>query len=149
MKKRLGFSMVLAIILILVIAVPAFATPMIESYSEPKSSDYLQKYSVSLTAVGNSELKATFSVIAKNVMSSVGVWEIEVEKKVAGSWTYDRTLSHVYYSNFLKSNAMLNKSYVSFVGVPGTQYRVTIMAYAANSYGSDTKYATSSSAICH
>ena len=94
-------------------------------------------------------MRVVFSVDAQNIMSSVGVWEIEIEKKVSGSWTYDRTLSHEDHSNFLRSNAIQNASNATFTGIPGTQYRATIMAYAANSSGSDTKPATSHTATCY
>ena len=149
MIKKIAFSTVLAGILVFVFALTALASPLEESNSEPKSSDYLKSYSVYLTAIGDNQLKVVFSSVAKNVMTSVGVWEIVIDKKVAGSWSYDRTLSHVYYSNFLRSNAAQHASSVTFSGVPGTQYRVTIMAYAANSYGSDTKPATSNSVTCY
>ena len=142
-------AVILAIALIFSLSASAVASVDEVLIDETRSSEYLRSYNVAIFATGNDKMKVSFSVAAKRTMDYVGVWEIEIEKKVAGSWTYDRTLSHEEYSNFLKTNSSRNNSEVIFNGVRGVEYQATITAYAADSNGSDSKLATSFSATCY
>ncbi|MCR4963704.1 MAG: hypothetical protein K6B40_07490 [Firmicutes bacterium] len=148
MKKQTILIIIVAV-LIFTLTTSVLAAAPEGKILEPKSSNYLRSYNVIVSAEGDNKVKVGFNILATDIMNHVGVLEIKIEKKISGSWVHDRTLSHQYYSNFLRKNVAQNNANVIFNGVPGVQYRATITAYAANSSGSDTKFKTSYTATCY
>ena len=143
MKSRLLVILAAALTLVLLSSSMALANdaPFDDSPAILRSSNYLTTYIADIEAQGNNIVKVSFTVRAKTTMDEVGVLQIEIERNAGNGWFYDRTLDHDDYSNFIKQNALSNKSSVTFTGIAGYQYRATITAYAADSGGSDSKTA--------
>jgi len=139
MKRKIFTIFALSIILILCISVFTYA----------EASNYLQSYVSTIKAEGNDKILIGFSVIGTGYMTSIGVKEIEVQKKVGSSWEYDRTLKSSSYPSLLTSNSDFHTEQIRITGVAGTQYRAILTFYAGNSTGSDSKNQTSSTATCY
>jgi hypothetical protein len=141
MKRFICSSLILSIMLILCISGFAFASRV--------GSTHLQSYSSSIVAEGNGIIQVYFEVEGMGKMTSLGVTQIEVQKKVGTAWVPDITLKSNNYPNFLASNTSTHSSSVRVTGVAGTQYRAIITFYAANSTGSDSKDHASPTATCY
>ena len=87
------------------------------------ASEYLNRYSDSITAQGGGEIKISFSVVAMKKLDELGASEIVVEKKVGSSWTEVKTYTKSNYSELSTTNAILYSNYVLYEGVAGTEYR--------------------------
>ena len=61
------------------------------------SSEYLNRYSGSITAQGGGEIKISFSVAGMKQLDELGASEIVVEKKVGSSWTEVKTYTNDDY----------------------------------------------------
>jgi len=139
MKRKMLLILTLSTILIFSISVVA---------SAERSSHYLESYHSTIVAEGNKKILIDFLVFGTGKMTSIGVTQIEVQKKSGSTWVTDQTLKSSSYPNFLASNKILHASQVRINGVVGTEYRAIVTFYAANSNGSDSKNYTSSTVTC-
>lgn len=114
-----------------------------------RTSDYLTTYFASISAQGNNQVKISFTIQSKAIMDKIGVLQIEIERNPGSGWVYDRTLRSADYDNFIKNNAMANKSSVNFTGVAGYQYRATVIAYAADGGDSDSRDTYTGKTTCY
>lgn len=144
---------ILASVLILLLTSSSIAlansTQADGNYATLRTSDYLTKYVADIESQGDNKIKISFTVRAKTVMDEVGVLQIKIERNSGSGWVYDRTLSHLDYDNFIKNNAISNKSSATFYGISGYRYRATLTAYAADGSGADSKEAYSGSVTCY
>jgi len=143
MKKTVYSLLTLSIVLILCVSSISVALATVEG------SSYLESYCSIIVAEGSSKIVITFDVAGTGKMTSIGVTQIEVQKKIGNSWYTDTTLKASNNPNFLTSNSYIHSSSVRVTGVPGTQYRAILTFYAANSNGSDSKDQTSSTVTCY
>jgi len=139
MRTKIIMLSILLIMLILSVSTIASA----------EASNYFISYCSSIKAEGNGKILISFEVFGTGKMTSIGVTEIEVQKKVGTSWVYDRTLTSSSYPSFLTSNSSSYFSQVRITGVTGTQYRAILTFYAANSSGSESKNQTSNYDTCY
>ena len=139
--KNIHTILILSIILVLCISASTFAFV--------EASSYLASYTTTITAEGSSKILITFDVAATGKMTSIGVTQIEVQKKVGNNWVTDTTLTASNYPNFLTSNSIGHASSVRITGISGTQYRAVLTFYAADSSGSDSKNLTGSTVTCY
>ena len=146
MKKKKLLVALLAVVLVLAMSATALASD-IQPY---RASYYLTRYSASITAQADRQMRVYFSVVATGLMDEVGADYITIEKKVNGVWTYDRTISHEDdgYEHMMRSNAVTHAAAVYFSGTVGVEFRATFTVYAGDSTGSDTGDVTTSGATC-
>lgn len=93
------------------------------------ASEYLNRYSGSITAQGDGEIKISFSVVAMKKLDELGASEIVVEKKSGNSWTELETYTSSDYPELSTTNALYYSNYVFYQGVPGTEYRAKITVF--------------------
>lgn len=106
-----------------------------------RASEYLNAYSATVYADGNSDMSVDVIVYGADKMDKIGVQSLRIEEKYSenGSWHHYDTL---YGSNDpddfydYGKYTFLNTFY--FNGTPGYYYRVIATVYAGNSHGSDT-----------
>ncbi len=139
MKKRV-VSLVLALAMIVSVSGAALATA--------KASDYLSSYTISLEAIGNGRMEIFYDVNGTSTMTKIGAQALYVDEYVNGSWSSYTTLLAVDNDDFYGYNTAGHAGFAYFNGTPGVKYRVTLVAYARNSSGSDTGWGTSLSATC-
>lgn len=98
------------------------------------SSDYLNKYSGSVSPQGNGTIKISFSVVGMRKLDELGASEIVVEKKVGNSWIEAETYTNSDYPELSTTNALLYSNYVLYEGVAGTEYRAEITVFGNTDY---------------
>ena len=118
---------------------------------EIRASDYLNAYSATVYADGNSNMSVDVAIYSAGKMTKIGVENIRIEEKYteSGSWHYYDTLRDSddpdEFYDYNQYN-YLNTFY--FNGTPGYYYRVIATVYAGNSNGSDTGRAPSLAVRC-
>ena len=139
LKKRL-VSLILALCMIISVSGAAFATA--------KASEYLSTYVISLEALGDGEMEIYYYVVGTGRMTKIGAQALYIDEYVNGSWSPYLTMTAAENDDFYGYNTASHAGFAYFTGTPGVEYRVTFMAYARNSSGSDTGTGTSLSETC-
>lgn len=137
MKKRI-ISSLLVVFMMACTAVPAFA----------RASANLDDYYVDLYANGDGDMVVQVVVNGVGIQDKIGVSRIDIEKKINGKWTYDRSLDAVEHPEFYVYDARTYLNEIHFDGDSGTTYRVTVMVYARQGSSSDTGYVSSMPEVC-
>lgn len=139
MKKRL-ISAALALSILVAVSGAALAVT--------RASDYLAGYTISLEAIGDSQMEIHYSVTGTGRMTKIGAQALYIDEYVNGSWSPYLTMTAAENDGFYGYNTAGHAGFAYFNGTPGVKYRVTLKAYALNSSGSDTGTGTSLSATC-
>ncbi|MEL7624058.1 MAG: hypothetical protein AAGU12_10755 [Clostridiales bacterium] len=113
-----------------------------------RASHYLKHYRVGLAAKGSNVMEISYSVEGTGIMAMIGAQKIVIEKKTGSAWTTQETLYGATNPEFYGNNRHAYAYAVTFTGVAGTTYRVTLTAYAANDSGSDTGTVVSTEVVC-
>ena len=121
---------------------------MLLSSVTPHASDYLSYYAIAFGARDNCRMVITMDVNAPRTMSRIGCSMLIIEKKVNGTWYEADTLISADYPEFIAINTASYFHSIDYYGDPGVQYRVTMVAYARDSTGSDTGEVTSYVVTC-
>lgn len=155
MKKRL----LALIIAIFMTTSTAFAQTPLESIESsdsqmllssvtPHASDYLSYYAIAFGARDNCRMVITMDVNAPRTMDRIGCMMLIIENKIDGTWYECDTLVSADYPEFYMYNTASYFHSIDYYGEPGVQYRVTMVAYARDSTGSDTGEVTSYVVTC-
>ena len=81
-------------------------------------------------------------------MNKVGAQALFVDYYSNGYWYPHVTLLGVDNPDFYDYNMYGHSGFAYFDGTPGVKYRVTLLAYASDSTGSDTGTVTSATITC-
>lgn len=133
MKKTISAILAFLFVFMFSINTVAFAATM--------ADPYISSMSGTITSEGNGKIKITFSVRAKNTMSTLGVDSIEIYKS---DGSYVNTLYSSSYPNMLTTNARSYSSNVSYNGISGQNYYAIITFYASTGGGSSSPTYTTS-----
>lgn len=144
MKKRI-FSFLLAFTLLGNLTCSFAAGP---EELQPYASDYLDSYTVGVTAKGGSKMSVTFIVYGTDTMDKIGAQKIVVEEWDGNSWENFAEYTASKNSNFLLTQASEHTASVTFYGLPGLQYRATAYVYAELDGVFDMGTCTSSPTTC-
>ena len=158
MKKRfLAFSIALLMMITCTVSAheatveTVFSDPSIKIVASPASpyaSAYLSDYSIAFGARDNCRMVITMDVNAVRVMDRIGCMMLIIENKIDGTWYECDTLVSADYPEFYMYNTASYFHSIDYYGEPGVQYRVTMVAYARDSTGSDTGEVTSYVVTC-
>lgn len=107
-------------IILTIITLTILFTLCFSTFANAEASYYLDLYGADMVAEGNGKLRVSFDVFGTGLMTSIGVTQIEIQKKVGSSWVTDSTLKSSNYPSFLASNSYLHSSNVRITGVIGT-----------------------------
>ena len=140
MRKHF-ISILLVVCLLFALTLPAGA----------RASNYLNDYIVSINPVGNGEIDVTMVVDGVREMDMIGVLELAIDEKNTSTSSWHEY--EVYYGNddpdtFFAYDSFDYFNGITFTGVPGRYYRVTLIVYAGDSTGSDTGWITSGTVKC-
>lgn len=128
MKKFLSRSFAIFLLLALCCSLCVSASATVYS------SDYLNRYSGSVSAQGNGIIKISFSVAGMQKLAELGASEIVVQKKVGSSWIEVETYTKDDYPELSTTNAAMYSNYVLYEGVAGTEYRAEITIFGNTDY---------------
>ncbi|EOS66454.1 hypothetical protein [Oscillibacter sp. 1-3] len=98
------------------------------------SSDYLAKYSATISAQGGGVMKVSYTVMATDTIKELGVSKIVVEKKVGNSWIEAETYTSSDYPELSTTNDDVHRGYVLYDGVAGTEYRAKVTVFGNTDY---------------
>ena len=127
MKKRLVVMLVAILIL----------STMAAGVANARASLYLRNYDISMSAEDNCKIRVTYFVEGTGEMTKIGAQTIVVEKRNGTAWEHFQTYRGDSRNDFYSYATDFHKSSFIFTGVPGNQYRATLVSYAGNSSGSD------------
>ena len=128
MKKIISRSLALVLIFIFTCSLSVAASASLYA------SQYLNRYSGSITAQGGGEIKISFTVAGVKVLDELGASKIVLEKKVGSSWTEVKTYTNDDYPELSTTNAFYYSNYVFYQGVAGTEYRAKITIFGNTDY---------------
>lgn len=148
MKKRI-ISLFLVLAIITGSTTVAMAANIPSTEIDPQASWYLDSYSVTLEAVGDSIMYIDMVVYGTTTMTRLGVNKIFIEEKINGVWEEFDTVYGANNPSFYSYGTRFYVGEYSFEGTPGRDYRVTLTVYAGNSSGSDTGEITSVVDTCY
>ena len=114
----------------------------------PHASSYLDDYSIAFGARDNCRMVITMDVNAPRTMDRIGCMTLTIENKIDGKWYECDTLVSADYPEFIATNTASYFHSINYYGTAGVQYRVTMLAYARDSSGSDTGKVTSYVVTC-
>lgn len=143
--KKCIFSFLLAVALLGNLTCSFAAEP---EELQPYASDYLDSYTVWVTAKGGGKMSVTFIVYGTRTMDKIGAQKIVVEEWDGESWTNILEYTADKNSNFLMTQASEYTASVTFYGLPGLQYRATLYAYAERDGVFDMGTCTSNPETC-
>lgn len=128
MKKYLSRALVVFLLLVFScsLSIPANASVY--------SSDYLYKYSATLSPQGGRVMKISYNVMGLDTLKELGVSKIIVEKKVGNSWIEAKTYTSSDYPELSTTNDDVHRGYVLYDGVAGTEYRAKITVFGNTDY---------------
>lgn len=128
MKKFVsrGLAALLLLVFCFALSVPAGASVY--------ASEYLSRFSGSITARGGGVLKISYIVIGTKTLDELGISEIVVEKKIGSSWIEADTFTESDYPEFAATDSSSLEDYILYDGVAGIEYRAKITGYGNTDY---------------
>ena len=133
MKKTISAIFAFILIFTFLLNTVAFAATM--------ADPYISSMSGGIASEGNGKIKITFSVRAKDIMSTLGATSIVIYKS---DGSYVTTLYSTSYPSMLTTNARTYSSSVNYNGVSGQNYYAIITFYASTGGGSSSPTYTTS-----
>lgn len=140
--KRFVRCVTLALVMVMTLAVPAFAAETVE----PKASSFFMKSSVYLCNISGTSFEAWFDVTGTGTMDAIGANFIKIQRSSDGvNWTTVKTCAKENYLYLVDYNSTAHAAGVSYTGTGGYYYRAYIQLYAKNSsgYGTMDRYTSS------
>jgi len=113
------------------------------SYAANEASLYLSGYTAYITKSGNT-IYINYEVLGTRTMDKIGVTEIYLYEKVAGSSTWTPVATYLstnpnYTSAMIGTNTGLKMDSVSYSGSSSNQYKAYVTVYAEKDGGSDSR----------
>lgn len=142
MKKNYAKSIVLLLIICISFAVDQTARATDLSSNSIQSSAYINSYSAQITTGSGGRILVDGIVTGTNIMDTIGVKTLVIQKYQSGSWVNAITWSNLYDYNSVSSTFTS-----TYYGTVGTTYRAVITFYAALGSGSDSRIMTTNSVI--
>lgn len=130
MKRNRISAFVMALILMFVMVVPAFA-------AETRASDQISSYTFDVNPVSGS-LEVYFSVTGKAIMSEVGCQNIYVYEKVGSNWILAESFDEDD-TGMSRTNRAFHTNSIYCDSEVGVKYQVIVTIFAENSVGRDTR----------
>ena len=137
MKKT--YTNTIVLLLIFCISFAAAQTAGASDFSIQASS-YINSYSAQITTGSGGRVLVDGIVTGTNIMDTIGVQSLVIQKYQSGYW-----INAITWSNLYDYSSVSSVFTATYYGSVGTQYRAVITYYAALSGGSDSRIMTTSS----
>lgn len=139
--RNVVFLKIVALLLVLSIVAPCYASAAAVEPMDPMASYYIDSYNSYVCAMGGGRVEVWFSITAVNFMDELGSLSIRLyESTDRVNWTWVDTFLHDDYSNMLLENDFFHSSGVSYQGVAGRYYKAYVGLWAGKNGGGDTRY---------
>ncbi len=131
----------IAVVLVLSLMTPMYASAASIEGVQPRASDYLNSYNTYICTMGSGKLEIWYSVVGVGDMDEIGVLSIKLyESTDKTNWTRVKTYSHENYSTMLLEDDFFHSSYVSYNGTAGKYYKAYVCIWAGKNGSGDTRY---------
>lgn len=133
MKKNKAIALLFALICIMSLATPVFAT-------STRASDQIKMYRID-TIVTEGAINIEFSITGKVIMNKLGCESIDIYRKDETVWVYDSGKTEDDYGMSL-TNRGNHGNTITLSGTAGTEYKVIVTVFAEDDAGRDTRSKT-------
>lgn len=142
MKKGYStFTKIIAVCLVLVLAVPTFASAAEPDGAVPYASYYLDAYSAYVYVTSSGEVQVWFDVLGVGTMDELGVLSVKFYESTDGTnWTWVESLFHDTTSEMLYYDEDYVSSHVSIQGSTDKQYKAYVCVWGGKDGDGDTRY---------
>lgn len=139
--KRKPIVRLLALLLVLSLCAPLYASAASVEKIQSRASDYLSSYNTYICAMGSGKLQIWYTVVGMSDMDEIGVLSILLyESSDKTNWKHVKTYSHENYSTMLLEDDWAHSSYVSYNGTAGKYYKAYVCIWAGKNGSGDTRY---------
>lgn len=130
-----------ALLLAIVLAVPAFGSAAAAEVVEPRASAYLANYGAYVYLPGDGEVRVYFNVTGTGRMDELGALMIRIYESIDGiNWSWKTTFTHDSTPGMLSYNDNFHSGYVSCNGVKGLYYKAYVCVWGGENGDGDTRY---------
>lgn len=141
MKKQ--FEQITAVLLCFVMLCGTFAYA-----AEPRASAQIDRSSVTLSKKNNGDLSISFSVCGTGKMDVIGATSVDVQRNTSSGWVSEYTFTLSNTPTLQAENKVRHDVTLTYSPLyKGQSYRVVVMIYAEDSFGSSSKQLTSRTVI--
>lgn len=139
--KKSFFVRFVAMLMVMVLAVPMGASAAVPETAQPYASTYLDNYSAYVYLPGGGTVRVYFDVEGTGYMDEIGALTIELWESTNGSsWSWVKSFTHDSTSGMLSYNDDFHSSYVSYSGVSGRYYKAYVCVWAGKNGSGDSRY---------
>ena len=140
-NKRSFFSCLIALLLVISMVCPAYA-----SQTESRASYYLSSYSAYVYPAGWGKVQVWFSVDGVDYMDEIGSLMIKIyESRDQETWTWVETYNFEDHPGMLGYNDFYHSGHVEYSGTIGRYYKAYVCVWAGQNGDGDTRYFWTSS----
>lgn len=133
-----------SVLLVAFVAVFIFSS-LLYAGAATRASDYLRKYSASLTPKKGEQIAISVYIEGKTDVTSIGATTIYLYESPTGSgYSCIETFTSEDYPDMMGVGSLFRKEVVTYKGTAGYSYFAIVYCHAGNENGSDTKPYTTS-----
>lgn len=139
--KYAGAIRLVAVVLVVALLSPMYASAASIETVQPRASYYLDSYNTYICTMGSGKLQIWYTVVGVTDMDEIGVLNIRLYESTDNTnWTRVKTYSYVDYSTMLAEDDFVHSSYVSYNGTAGKYYKAYVCIWAGKNGSGDTRY---------
>lgn len=140
-KKKSTFVRFTALLLAIVLAIPAFGNASAAETVQPRASAYLSNYGAYVYLPGDGEVRVYFNVLGTGFMDELGALSIQIHESIDGTiWYWKDTFKHDLTPGMLSYNDNYHSGYVSYDGIRGRYYKAYVCIWGGKDGDGDTRY---------
>lgn len=141
MDKRHLLVKITAILLALVIFVPANAFASPNDAQTPRASYYLDSYNTYVYPAAWGKIQVWFSVTGVDYMDEIGVLTVRIYESTDNeNWTWVETYKHASTTGMLGYDKIYHSGHVDYQGTIGRYYKAYVTIWAGKDGDGDTRY---------
>ena len=148
MKKKQNIKLIrlVAMLLAIVLVLPAGMRTAKAEGIQPRASDYLDSYNAYVYPAGNGKIQVWFTVTGTTYMDTLGTLTIKIyESRDNSNWTWVKSYSNGNYPQMIGYNDYYHSGHVDYQGVAGRYYKAYVCVWAGEGNDGDTRYFYTSS----
>lgn len=130
-----------ALMLVLVLVVPANVSAAAAETVQPYASSYLRSYNSYIYPAGSGRVQVWFTVRGTGVMDELGMMTIHLyESRDNSNWTWLRSYSHENFPSMMGYDEWIHEGYVQYQGIGGRYYKAYVCVWGGKNGAGDSRY---------
>lgn len=144
-KKKSILARLVAVILVMVMILPAGTTASAVEPVQPRASYYLDTYNAYVYSVGGGEIRVYYNAEGTGYMDELGALSIQIYECATNSsdindWSWKKTFTHDSNSGMLSYDDNYHSGYVTYYGTTGKYYKAYVCIWGGKNGAGDTRY---------